>query len=95
MATGNNPTDLIVRRDNWSQALLLRTRAEDRPHTWHGQVGQDHTISGIFAHSHNGAARFFVDLAANRPITFSNTRALERDYGWRGLCLDGLSLIHI
>ena len=93
MATGNNPTDLNVpllpRRNNWSQALLLRTRAEDRPHTWHGQVGQDHTISGIFAHSHNGAARFFVDLAANRPITFSNTRALERDYGWRGLCLDG------
>ena len=32
---------------------------------------------------------YFVDLAANQPVTFSNTRALERDHGWQGLCIEG------
>ena len=52
---------------------------------WHGQVGQDYTIAGLFP-NRNG---FFVDLAANQPVRLSNTRALERDLGWRGVCIEG------
>ena len=33
-------------------------------------------------------AKFFIDLAANRPVCGSNSVLLERKYGWRGLCID-------
>ena len=32
-------------------------------------------------------SRFFIDLAANHPLTISNTCALERQ-GWQGVCID-------
>lgn len=44
------------------------------------------TIAWLFDGKHDG---YFVDLAANDPILYSNTRTLERDYGWRGVCIDG------
>eukprot|EP00966_Prymnesium_polylepis_P216733 5017395-Prymnesium_polylepis.1 len=58
----------------------------DDPHFWHGQVGQDFVVSQVLREHRVG---FFVDLAANVPIYNSNTRALERDFGWTGLCIDG------
>ena len=62
----------------------------DLPGWWHSQVGQDHSIMALFA---NATAqprnRYFVDLASSQPVVLSNTRALERDYEWRGLCIEG------
>lgn len=58
----------------------------DAPGTWHSQGGQDRMISSIFEGQRDG---YFVDLAAAAPIVLSNSRALERDYGWRGLCIEG------
>ena len=40
----------------------------------------------LFAHKRDG---YFIDLASNQPIFLSNTRSLERDFGWKGLCIDG------
>ena len=51
---------------------------------WQGQAGQDHTIASLFT----GRKGYFVDLAANLPVHHSNTRALERDFGWQGLCIE-------
>lgn len=31
---------------------------------------------------------FFVDIGANDGVTWSNTHALERDYNWRGICIE-------
>ena len=31
---------------------------------------------------------FFIDLAANWPVLLSNSLALERDYGWEGMCIE-------
>lgn len=59
---------------------------EDRRGTWHSQAGQDRIISDVLENKRSG---FFVDLAANHPIFLSNTRTLERDFGWRGICIDG------
>jgi len=57
----------------------------DSPSTWHSQCGQDFIVAAIF----QGARDFFfVDLAANHPIRYSNSRSLERDFGWRGLCIE-------
>ena len=32
--------------------------------------------------------RYFIDLAANHPVQFSNSFTLEKHYGWRGLCIE-------
>ena len=61
------------------------SQAEDQPGRWHGQVGQDRAVAAILGYKRNG---YFVDLAANDYVRFSNTRALERDYGWSGLCIE-------
>lgn len=58
----------------------------DSAGTWHAQAGQDRCVADVFDKMRDG---FFVDLAANHPVYLSNTRTLERDFGWRGLCIDG------
>ena len=58
---------------------------EDTLGHWNSQAGQDRTIALLTDYKPG----FFIDLAANEPILHSNTRALERDYGWRGICIDG------
>ena len=57
----------------------------DRTGTWHAQSGQDRTIARLHEHRRGG---FFVDLASNEPLHLSNTRTLERDFGWTGVCID-------
>ena len=54
---------------------------------WNSQVGQDWTIERLFRDVRG--APYFVDLAANHAIHLSNSRALERDHGWGGLCIEG------
>ena len=51
---------------------------------FHSQVGQDQSIVAAF----NGRSGYFVDLAANDPVALSNTLALERDFGWTGICIE-------
>ena len=51
----------------------------------HGQVGQDRMLLKLLSGLRHGV---FVDLAANEPVLHSNTRSLERDYGWEGLCVE-------
>ena len=53
---------------------------------WHSQSGQDHLVAKLLNYKKGG---FFIDLAANEPVDISNTLALERDFGWRGLCIEG------
>ena len=57
----------------------------DAPGNFHGQAGQDKSVVTILKNKTNG---YFIDLAANRPVFLSNTRALERDYNWNGVCID-------
>ena len=59
--------------------------AADRHGSWHGQCGQDYVIAATYA---GARAHYFVDLAANDPVIISKTRALERDLGWTGICVD-------
>jgi len=53
---------------------------------WHSQSGQDKLVSELLGNKRSG---FFIDLAANEPVSISNTLALERDFGWNGLCIEG------
>eukprot|EP00934_Nitzschia_sp_Nitz4_P001913 Nitzschia sp. Nitz4//scaffold242_size29646//3828//4860//NITZ4_008046-RA/size29646-snap-gene-0.68-mRNA-1//-1//CDS//3329543800//1913//frame0 len=55
-------------------------KAPDQP--WYAQVHQDEVLMDLI-----GPNGFFIDLAANDAVEFSNTLALER-FGWKGLCIE-------
>lgn len=52
---------------------------------WFSQRRQDYIVSNILNGKRNG---YFIDLASNDAIRISNTYALERDFGWKGLCIE-------
>ena len=52
------------------------------------QKRQDVWIQQTLVPHLDAAAAFFVDLAANHPVCHSNSVALERAHGWRGLCIE-------
>ena len=64
----------------------------DSAGVWCSQVGQDHGIVSLFTGTPGQGphGRYFVDLGSNHWLMLSNTRALERDYRWRGLCIEGM-----
>ena len=67
----------------------------DRPGTWNSQSGQDRTVHALMPSDGMGNRhRFFIDLAANEWRRNSNTRALERDYNWEGLCIEANPSLH-
>ena len=49
-----------------------------------GTHGQDKTIFELF----HGRPGYFVDVGAADGFVGSNTKALERDHGWTGLCIE-------
>ena len=53
---------------------------------WHGQQRQDQAVYVLLGEKKGG---YFIDLAANHWIQISNSRALERDHGWTGVCIEG------
>jgi hypothetical protein len=61
----------------------------DKRGEFHSQFQQDRLVKTVIFTDAEQRPRFFIDLAANHPIYKSNTRALERDAGWQGLCVDG------
>jgi len=52
---------------------------------WFSQAAQDQVVSALLKEKRGG---YFVDLAANDAIHLSNSYALERSFGWRGLCIE-------
>jgi len=51
----------------------------------HSQVGQDWLVATLLGCKSDG---WFVDLAANDAMKLSNTLMLERDFAWKGLCVE-------
>ena len=49
------------------------------------QARQDEIVLKMLRNKTNG---YFVDLAANDAAFLSNSYALERHYGWKGLCIE-------
>ena len=62
----------------------------DRPGLWISTSGQDRTVLALL-----GAHGFFIELGANAPAYGSNTRSLERDHHWRGLCIEANPRLHV
>ena len=55
------------------------------PNRSYSQCKQDKVVMALFKNKRNG---FFLDLAANDALKFSNTYVLERKLDWRGLCIE-------
>lgn len=53
--------------------------------TFQSQKGQDRWVMHTLRGKTNG---YFVDLAANEPVIFSNTYYLEQSMNWSGLCIE-------
>eukprot|EP00900_Chrysochromulina_parva_P017972 jgi/Chrpa1/26176/Chrysochromulina_OHIO_Genome00001159-RA len=68
-----------------TKAGIKGMKGVDTKGSWHSQSGQDKTIAKLHGLKRGG---FFIDLASNEPIHLSNTRTLERDLGWNGVCID-------
>lgn len=51
----------------------------------YSQLGQDIAVVNTYKGISNG---FFVEIGANDGITFSNTYLLEKEYHWRGICIE-------
>lgn len=61
------------------------TNKLDEGHKFHSQVSQDRFIIRLLKEKRNG---YFIDLAANEAMQFSNTFTLEKHYDWNGLCIE-------
>ena len=50
------------------------------------QIGQDRWVFGEVFDGMRGG--YFLDLGAHDGLTHSNTYKLERNYAWRGICVE-------
>jgi FkbM family methyltransferase len=49
------------------------------------QLNQDINVLNFYNHKHNG---FFVEIGASDGINLSNTYLLEKEFNWRGICVE-------
>ena len=56
---------------------------------FHGQMWAELSVLAVLESLHRKRDGYFIDLAAHAPVAFSNTATLERDFDWRGLCIEG------
>lgn len=53
----------------------------------YSQLGQDKKVVSFYKGKRGG---YFVEIGAYDGVALSNTFALERQYGWRGICVEPL-----
>jgi hypothetical protein len=74
--------------DGWTTIQVFRgINNSSRPtsNRWHSQARQDELVVALLRNKTDG---YFVDLAANDAMHLSNTYSLERDWAWRGVCIE-------
>jgi len=51
----------------------------------YSQIGQDRFVLEFFKNMENG---YFVEIGASNGVTLSNTYLLEKNYNWKGVCIE-------
>jgi FkbM family methyltransferase len=51
----------------------------------YSQLNQD---LDVLKHYNNKKDGYFIEIGANNGITLSNTYLLEKEYGWKGICIE-------
>ncbi len=89
MYSSMRPTEILDEEspleDGWNPIHVFYGERSALPgveQEWFSQVHQDEILLDLV-----GSNGYFIDLAANDAVEFSNTLALER-HGWQGLCVE-------
>lgn len=53
--------------------------------TYQSQIGQDRIVLNLLGGKRNGT---FLDIGCSHPVTISNTKCMETDFGWSGVAVD-------
>ena len=56
----------------------------------HSQIGQDLKVLKFYKNKRNG---YFIEAGANDGIKLSNTYLLEKNYNWRGICVEPVPVV--
>lgn len=74
-------------REGWSTVLVYVGEGTfgDQYGASFSQEGQELLVLALLGCPQHG---FFFDMAAHTALRLSNTRLLERDWGWEGVCVD-------
>jgi hypothetical protein len=86
--TLNFPVQIVENNQGWKSIEVFYGETQDTDNiekTWFSQSKQDQLVMGLLRNKREG---FFVDLAANDARKISNTYALERSFGWKGVCIE-------
>lgn len=54
----------------------------------YSQLGQDLSIVNFYNLNNNKREGYFVEIGASDGIDLSNTYLLEKNYGWKGICVE-------
>jgi hypothetical protein len=89
-STGCGKTSSHINDNNqgWKSIEVFYGKTQDLENErskWHSQATQDRIVISLLRDKREG---FFIDLAANDARKLSNTYALERRFGWQGLCIE-------
>jgi hypothetical protein len=79
---------IVENNQGWKSIEIFYGKTQDttsRRKKWFSQVKQDQLVIGLLRNKREG---FFIDLAANDARKLSNTYALERSFGWEGICIE-------
>jgi hypothetical protein len=85
---GKTSSQLVESGQGWKSIDVFYGNTQDPDNInrkWYSQWRQDSVVIGLLRNKREG---FFIDLAANDARKLSNTYALERRFGWRGLCIE-------
>ena len=76
-----------------SEDVPVRTRHRNAAvsASWHGQVLQDCYAQHLLNSKRGG---YYLDVAANDAIRYSNTVVLDRFFGWNGICIEPNPVYH-
>jgi FkbM family methyltransferase len=79
---------IVENNQGWKSIEIFYGKTQDtdaKPKKWFSQVKQDQVVIGLLRNKREG---FFIDLAANNARKLSNSYALERSFGWEGICIE-------
>jgi hypothetical protein len=85
---GKTSSQLVENKQGWKSIDVFYGNTQDPDNIdrkWYSQWKQDSVVMGLLRNKRDG---FFIDLGSNDARKLSNTYALERRFGWRGLCIE-------
>lgn len=78
----------MIFKTNYNKFIDIQNELND---TTYSQINQDINVIKFYDKKTNG---FFLDIGAYDGLTLSNTYLLEKNYNWKGLCVEANPFIY-